>query len=64
VPARYYNLELMLRSVSRRGGIIGVCGTCMEARDITDTELVDGCHRSTLDELTEWTQQSDRVLVF
>lgn len=64
VPEGYYNLELMLRSVGRHGGVIGVCGTCMEARGITDAELVDGCHRSTLDELTEWTQQSDRVLVF
>jgi uncharacterized protein involved in oxidation of intracellular sulfur len=64
VPPGYYNLELMLRSVGRRGGEIGVCGTCMDARGITDTELVEGCRRSTMDELTDWTQHADRVLVF
>jgi len=64
VPQGYYNLELMLRSVHRTGGVIGVCGTCMDARGIADEELVDGCHRSTMDELTEWTQRADKVLVF
>jgi uncharacterized protein involved in oxidation of intracellular sulfur len=64
VPQGYYNLELMLGSVGRRGGEIGVCGTCMDARGMSDIELAEGCHRSTLDELTEWTQAADRILVF
>ena len=64
VPKGYYNLETMLRSVARRGGEIGVCGTCMDPRGLTDDELVDGCHRSSMDELTKWTQEADRVLVF
>jgi uncharacterized protein involved in oxidation of intracellular sulfur len=64
VPQGYYTLELMLRSVSQRDGVIGVCGTCMDARGMTDEELADGCRRSTMDELTDWTQQADKVLVF
>jgi len=64
VPPGYYNLELMLRSVTRRGGKVGVCGTCMDARGITEDELADGCHRSTMEELTDWTQRADRALVF
>lgn len=64
VPQGYYNLELMLRSVARRGGEIGVCGTCMDARGMTEAELAEGCGRSTMAELTDWTQQADRVLVF
>lgn len=64
VPQGYYNVELMLRSVTRRGGEVGVCGTCMDARGITDVELAEGCRRSTLEELTDWTQTADRVLVF
>ena len=64
VPQGYYNIERMLGSVARRGGVIGVCGTCMDARGITDVDLTDGCHRSTLDELTDWTQEADRILVF
>jgi uncharacterized protein involved in oxidation of intracellular sulfur len=64
VPQGYYNLEVMLRSVTRRGGEVGVCGTCMDARGITDPELVEGSHRSTMEQLTDWTQAADRVLVF
>lgn len=45
VPKGYYNIERMLGAVARRGGVIGVCGTCMDARGITDGELVEGCHR-------------------
>jgi uncharacterized protein involved in oxidation of intracellular sulfur len=29
-----------------------------------DAELVQGTHRSTLDELTEWTAWADKVMVF
>jgi len=64
VPSGYYNLETMLGSVIRRGGTVGVCGTCMDARGIGDDELVEGCARSTMDQLTTWTQEADRVLVF
>lgn len=64
VPEGYYNLERMLAAVARRGGDIGVCGTCMDARGLTDTDLADGCRRSSLDQLTDWTGDADRVLVF
>jgi len=64
VPQGFYNLELMLGHVVRRGGEVGVCGSCMDARGIADAELAEGCGRSTLEELTDWTQAADRVLVF
>lgn len=64
VPQGYYNLDVMIRSVAKHGGDIGVCGTCMDARGITETELADGTHRSTLEQLTDWTQWADKILVF
>jgi uncharacterized protein involved in oxidation of intracellular sulfur len=64
MPQGYYNIGDMLGAVARRGGEIGVCGTCMDARGIGDAELVQGAHRGTLDELTEWTAWADKVLVF
>ncbi len=63
VPQGFYNTEVMLRSVGRRGEI-GVCGSCMDARGIADAELTDPTHRSSLEELTKWVQWSDRTLVF
>jgi len=54
----------MLGAVTKRGGEVGVCGTCMDARGIAPEELVEGSHRGTMDELTEWVATSDQVLVF
>ena len=63
-PNGYYNLERMLSAIARRGGRIGVCGSCMDARGMADEELVEGAHRSTMDELTDWTLAADRVVTF
>ena len=64
VPNGYYKVENMLRAVAQSGGEIGICGTCMDARGITEAEITDGTHRSSLEELTQWTLWADRVLVF
>ncbi|MDI1269613.1 MAG: DsrE family protein [Polaromonas sp.] len=64
VPTGFYNLEVMLGSVVSHAGVIGVCGTCMDARGISVEDLIPGAHRSTLDELTQWTVWADKVLVF
>lgn len=63
VPQGYYNLELMVKGVARKGEML-LCGTCMDARGITDEELVEGARRGTLDELAERTLAADKVLVF
>ncbi len=64
VPNGYYNVEVMLRGALRRAAEIGVCGSCMDARGLADGDLVEGAHRSSLEELTRWTVWADRVLVF
>ncbi|MGV8850043.1 MAG: DsrE/DsrF/TusD sulfur relay family protein [Propionibacteriaceae bacterium] len=64
VPNGYYNVNKMLSNVFRRKGRILVCGTCMDARGLSQEELIDGAQRSTLDELTQETLAADKVLVF
>ena len=64
VPVGFYNLHLMLGRVVRNGAPIGVCGTCMDARGIAEAELIEGAHKSTLAELTAWTQWADKVVTF
>lgn len=63
VPEGYYNLQIMLGKVARKGEI-GLCGTCMDARGLRDDELVEGAKRSTLAQLADWTAEADKVLVF
>jgi uncharacterized protein involved in oxidation of intracellular sulfur len=64
LPAEHYNIEVMLKAVAKHGGEVGVCGSCMDARGMPDAELVEGTRRSALSELTTWTAEADRVLVF
>lgn len=64
VPQGFYNVETMIGNVARHGGQIGVCGTCLDARGITAADLLEGAHRSTLEELTDWSESADKVLVF
>ena len=63
VPEGYYNLQLMLGKVLRNGEV-GLCGTCMDARGMAETDVVQGARRSTLAQLADWTVEADKVLVF
>ncbi len=63
-PQGYYNIEHMLKLVTRQGGEISVCGSCMDARGISEEMLTEGARRGTLAILTEWTAWADKVLVF
>ncbi|MEK7862096.1 MAG: DsrE family protein [Chloroflexota bacterium] len=60
----YYNVERMVRAVTQQGGKVGCCGTCSDARALTDATRADGAHRSSMDELTDWTLWADRVITF
>ena len=64
VPQGYYNIGDMLGAVVRNGCEVGACGSCLDARGITAGDLIEGASRSTMDQLTEWTQWADKVIVF
>jgi len=63
-PNGYYNIERMLKVVSSKRGKIGVCGSCMDARGLKAEALAQGAHRSSMEELSCWTQEADKVIVF
>jgi uncharacterized protein involved in oxidation of intracellular sulfur len=46
-PDGFYNLERMLRPILRKGEVL-LCGTCMDARGLTDDELMEGPRRSSM----------------
>lgn len=63
-PNGYYNLERMMRAAANRGAEVGCCGTCMDARGVTDGALAEPARRSTLDELTDWVVWADKTVTF
>ncbi|HEV2229035.1 MAG TPA: DsrE family protein [Steroidobacteraceae bacterium] len=63
-PDGYYNLERMLKRYATGAHRILLCGTCMDARGLTETDLADGARRSSMDELAEATRAADKVIVF
>lgn len=64
VPQGYYNIADMLGMVIRRSGEVAVCGSCMDARGIGEGELVTGAERGSMDILSSWTAEADKVIVF
>jgi len=63
-PEGYYNIERMLKRVISSKGFVLLCGTCMDARGISEAELLEGAERSTMDALANATAEADKVLVF
>jgi len=62
-PDGFYNAERMLRRVIQNGRVL-LCGTCMDARGLTESDIIEGASRSTMDELARETAGADKVLVF
>ncbi|WP_204311967.1 DsrE family protein [Escherichia coli] len=54
----------MLKGVVVGNGQILLCGTCMDARGLADTEMMAGARRSNMAELATVTLAADKVLVF
>lgn len=63
-PNGYYNLARMVAILARQGAELGVCGSCMDARALTEDALIPGVHRSSMEELSAWTLWADKVLVY
>ena len=64
VPQGFYNINRMLHMLTLKHVPVAVCGSCMDARGMKEVELVEGARRSMLEELADWTQWAERVLVF
>jgi uncharacterized protein involved in oxidation of intracellular sulfur len=63
-PGGYYNMERMLKGILAGRGQILLCGTCMDARGLTDAEILSGTKRSSMAELAILTASAEKVLVF
>ena len=63
-PDGYYNIERMLKGVLAGKGRVLLCGTCMDARGLSEFDLIEGANRSSMSELAPSTASADKVLVW
>jgi uncharacterized protein involved in oxidation of intracellular sulfur len=63
-PDGFYNLERMVKRFTVTPHHVLLCSACMDARGLTDPELIDGARRSSMDELASATLAASKVLVF
>jgi uncharacterized protein involved in oxidation of intracellular sulfur len=62
-PDGYYNISRMIKSIIKKGSI-GACGTCMDARGLSQASLIEGVYRSSMNELADWIISSEKVITF
>ena len=53
----------MLKRVTAKGKVL-LCGTCMDARGIEESEILEGTERSSMDALAKEIETADKTLVF
>lgn len=64
-PKEYYNLENMLIDLIKKGVKVVVCRTCIGARGLNQSELIEGAMiGTTLGDLAKWVMESQKVLSF
>ncbi|MCW8328665.1 DsrE family protein [Photobacterium sp. SDRW27] len=64
IPGEGYNVQQMLEILLSQGAEIKLCKTCCNARGLVDMPLIDGAKIGTLDDLSMWTLEADKVVSF
>lgn len=63
-PDGYYNIGRMVKAFISKGGKIKACGTCMDARGMSELTLQKGVEKSNMSELGHRTIEADKVISF
>jgi len=63
-PQGYYNIERMLKGIINKGGKVKLCGGCIDARGVASLQFIEGCTRSNMSELAQWSIEADKVFTF
>ncbi len=58
------NYGQTLNELIKGGTEVKACVVCVEARGLTQNDLIDGVKIATVHELVEWTVDSDKVITF
>tara|TARA_B110001454_G_scaffold218991_1_gene249146 strand:- start:187050 stop:187388 length:339 start_codon:yes stop_codon:yes gene_type:complete len=56
--------QSLIENILKQNCEISTCGSCLDARIISVSQLISGVKRGTLDEVADWTCWSDKTLIF
>ena len=54
----------MLKAIINKGGKVKLCGVCIDARGVASLQFIEGCTRSNMSELAQWSVEADKVFTF
>ena len=63
-PQGYYNIERMVKSIISKGGKVKLCSGCIDTRGLAELKYIDGCLRSNMAELAQWSVEANKVFTF
>ena len=63
-PNGYYNIATMIKALSQRDCKVFTCGTCCDARGITEEITMENIQKSNLETISSWVSDSSQTLVF
>ena len=63
-PQGYYNIERMLKSILSKGGKVKLCGGCIDTREISSLQFIQGSIKSNMSELAQWTVEAHKIFTF
>ena len=61
-PSTYDNVGKWMKDVIEEGGIIKACGVCMKARGVTESELIEGIEKTSMNGFLDMCLEADNVL--
>lgn len=63
-PKQYPNHFELLENFVEEGGKLRICGVCINARGISNSDLIDGAEVVGMHDFVEWVAESEKVLMF
>jgi uncharacterized protein involved in oxidation of intracellular sulfur len=63
-PIGYYTFVRLMKVSINKGSKVKICSSRAEASGLKNTPLIEETEISTMDELTQWVVDSDKVITF
>lgn len=63
-PNEGYNIQQMLEILIAQDSQVKFCGSCIQARGLSNLSVIEGCELATMDDLAQLTIMADKAISF